>query len=282
MFTDYLEVTGFNAEPVLLTYKDDLRLDQLFARYITQRSEYEFTSTDRVLHQLWLVQDEDDIKRISKVFEDQEALYIADGHHRCSSSSLLARRLEKNGAQPENDHHRYFMAFLIGEEQMKVYDFNRLVKGLNGLSPQELLQNISKDFLVDAKGEWPYKPEKLHEISMYLEGGWYKLVPRTGSFDPGHPVEHLDTQIVSKKILKPLLGIENIKTDNRVGFLPGTEGLEGLIKAVDSGAYDIAFALIPVSMEQIKEVADAGKTMPPKSTYIEPKLRSGLTIYRIL
>ncbi|MGB0176961.1 MAG: DUF1015 domain-containing protein [Owenweeksia sp.] len=282
MFTDYLEVTGFNAEPVLLTYKDDLRLDQIFARYINERAEYEFTSTDKVLHQLWLIDNPEDIQKITKVFKDQEALYIADGHHRCSSSSLLARRLEKNGLGPEHTDHRYFMAFLIGEEQMKVYDFNRLVKGFNGLSPEELLDGIRKDFLVDAKGARPYKPEKLHEISMYMKGNWYKLVPRTGSFDPGHPVEHLDTQIISKKILKPLLGIQNIKTDQRVGFLPGTEGLEGLIKKVESKAYDLAFALFPVSIEQIKEVADAGKTMPPKSTYIEPKLRSGLTIYKIL
>ena len=174
------------------------------------------------------------------------------------------------------------MAFLIGEEQMKVYDFNRLVKGFNGLSTDELLEGIQKDFLIDAKGTQAYKPEKLHEISMYMKGLWYKLMPRTGSFDPGHPVEHLDTQIISKKILKPLLGIQNIKTDQRVNFLPGTEGLEGLKRLVDSGASDIAFALFPVSIEQIKEVADAGKTMPPKSTYVEPKLRSGLTIYKIL
>ncbi|MEQ9262270.1 MAG: DUF1015 domain-containing protein [Owenweeksia sp.] len=282
MFTDYLETTGFNAEPVLLTYKDDLRLDQIYARYINERSEYEFTSTDKVLHQLWLISNNEDIKKIGKVFEDQEALYIADGHHRCSSSSLLANRLEKNGLDPNHKNHRYFMAFLIGEEQMKVYDFNRLVKGFNGLSTDELLEGIQKDFLIDAKGTQAYKPEKLHEISMYMKGLWYKLMPRTGSFDPGHPVEHLDTQIISKKILKPLLGIQNIKTDQRVNFLPGTEGLEGLKRLVDSGASDIAFALFPVSIEQIKEVADAGKTMPPKSTYVEPKLRSGLTIYKIL
>ncbi len=282
MFTDYLEVTGFNAEPVLLTYKDDLRLDQIFARYIAERAEYEFTSTDRVLHQLWLIGNREDLTKIQKVFKEQEALYIADGHHRCSSSSLLARRLDKRENKPEGTNHRFFMAFLIGEEQMKVYDFNRLVKGFNGLSPQEFLEGLQKDFLIDLKGEHVYKPEKLHEISLYIKGQWYKLVPRTGSFDPGHPVEHLDTQIISKKILKPLLGIQNIKTDQRVGFLPGTEGLEGLKKKVNSGAYDLAFALFPVSMEQIKEVADTGKTMPPKSTYIEPKLRSGLTIYKIL
>ncbi len=281
MFTDYLESTGFNAEPVLLTYRDDLRLNRLFAKIIEERSEYEFTSTDRVLHQLWLIDSPKDLKLITEVFKDQEALYIADGHHRCASSSLLAERINarKDG---HNGHHNYFMAFLIGEGQMKVYDFNRLVKGTNQLSGEELVERIRKDFLVEPKGRKAYKPEKLHEMSMYVNGHWYKLVPKTGSFDPQNPVGNLDAEILSRKILKPILGIKNLKTNSRAGFLPGTEGMDGLQQKVDAGEYDIAFGLFPVTIEQVKQVADAGKTMPPKSTYIEPKLRSGLTIYQIL
>jgi uncharacterized protein (DUF1015 family) len=278
MFTDYLETTGFNAEPVLLTYRDDLRLNKIFAEYIEQRAEYEFTSTDRVLHQLWLIEDEKHINQISKAFKDQEALYIADGHHRCSSSSLLAKRLSSK----EGEDHRHFMAFLIGEEQMKVYDFNRLIKGTDGKTEEELVELLNKNFLVEPMRNTTYKPEKLHEIGMYINKHWYKLVPRTGTFDPQSPVGRLDAEILSKKVLKPVLGIQNLKTDSRAGFLPGTEGMKGLEKKVDYGEFDIAFALFPVTVEQIKQVADAGKTMPPKSTYIEPKLRSGLTVYKIL
>lgn len=280
MFTDYLESTGFNAEPVLLTYKDDLRLDTIFARYIGERPEYEFTSTDKVLHQLWVIDDLSDIKKISLAFEDQEALYIADGHHRSASSSKLYDRAKDNSSVGPDSLQAYFMAFLIGEEQMKIYDFNRMVRGLNGLNKSQLLKSLQKDFLLEKKHEAAYKPEKLHEISMYLKGEWYKLVPKTGSFDPADSIDHLDTRILSNLILKPLLGIKNIKTDKRIGFLPGTEGLDGLRKKVDAKNFDIAFALFPVTIEQIKRVADENKAMPPKSTYIEPKLRSGLTVYK--
>ena len=278
MFTDYLENTGFNAEPVLLTYRDDFRLNKIFAEYIKQRSEYEFTSTDKVLHQLWLIEDKKYLKQITEAFKDQEALYIADGHHRCASSSLLAARAKD---RPGEDH-QYFMAFLIGEEQMKVYDFNRLIKGMNGKSEAQLVEALQEEFLVEPITDEVYKPEKFHEIGMYINNRWYKLVPKTGSFNPQDPVGRLDAEILSKKILKPILGIQNLKTDSRAGFLPGTEGINGLKERVDNGPYDIAFSLFPVAVEQIKQVADAGKTMPPKSTYIEPKLRSGLTIYKIL
>lgn len=280
MFTDYLETTGFNAEPVLLTYKDDLRLDVIFARYIDQRPEYEFTSTDRVLHQLWLINETDDIRKIQTAFKDQEALYIADGHHRSASSSKLYDRAMEKASIDSESSQAYFMAFLIGEEQMKIYDFNRLVKGMNNLSLAKLLSALRNDFLVEKKHVEAYRPEKLHEISMYIQGEWYKLVPKTGTFDPADAIDHLDTRILSKLILKPILGIENLKTDQRVGFLPGTEGLEGLKEKVDSKSFDIAFALFPVTIEQIKKVADENETMPPKSTYIEPKLRSGLTVYK--
>ncbi len=280
MFSDYLEATGFNAEPVLLTYRDDLRLNKLFAKYINQRSEYEFTSTDRVLHQMWLIDQRKDCQLVTEIFKEQQALYIADGHHRCASSSGLATRLREQGKK--EGAHNYFMAFLIGEEQMKVYDFNRLVKGLNGMTSARFIAALRENFLVESMVDDLYRPEKIHEISMYLEGKWYKLVPKTGTYDPQSPVGHLDAEILSKTLLKPVLGIKNLKTDKRVGFMPGTEGMIGLQQAVDSGRYDLAFGLFPVSIEQIKQVADANKTMPPKSTYIEPKLRSGLTIYEII
>lgn len=277
LFADYLEETGFNAEPVLLTYQDDLRLNKIYAKHIAQRSEYEFTSTDRVLHQLWLIDAEEEKAVIEQVFAEQEALYIADGHHRSASSATLAERAKSKFG----DAAQHFMAFLIGEEQMKVYEFNRLVKGLNGLTKAQFLEKLQEQFLVEQLHQELYKPEKLHEMGMYLQGSWYKLVARTGTFDPRHPVEHLDAQILSRNILKPILGILNLKTDTRVNFLPGNEGVSGLMKQVDKGDVDVAFALYPISVEQIKSVADAKKTMPPKSTYIEPKLRSGLIVYKL-
>lgn len=279
MFGDYLETTGFNAEPVLLTYQDDLRLNKLFAKYVEGRSDYEFTSTDRVMHQLWPIDDREDCALVSEIFNEQETLYIADGHHRCASSAVLSQRLHEQGKG--DGPHDFFMAFLIGEEQMKVYDFNRLVKGLNGMKSREFLDKLKADWLVEPLAETPFRPEKIHEVSMYLEGRWYKLMAKTGTYDPRDPVGHLDADILSKNLLTPILGIENIKTDTRVGFLPGTEGMKGLKKKVDEGSFDVAFGLCPVTIDQIKDVANAGATMPPKSTYIEPKMRSGLTIYPI-
>lgn len=276
MFTDYLECVGFNAEPVLLTHQDDFKLTQIYAQYLDERSEYEFTSTDRVLHQLWLIEDENHTRAITEAFEEQEALYIADGHHRTASSALLAKRMEEKGRS--GDAHNYFMAFLIGEEQMKVYDYNRLITEVADDQNAGLLEKLKAKFWVEEKDE-PYKPEKLHEMGMYLDGQWYKLSPKTGTFDPGHPVKHLDAQILNDLVLKPILDIHDLKADERVQFLPGTHGIQELQLKVDEGTYDLAFALHPVTVEQIKRVADAGEIMPPKSTYVEPKMRSGLIIY---
>lgn len=278
IFTDYLENTGFNAEPVLLTYREDNALNQLMAQYLKKRSEYEFTSTDRILHQLWLVDKKEDITYIQEAFKQQEALYIADGHHRSASSALLSQRLAAKGQKGEAHH--YFMAFLIGEEQLKVYDYNRLIKGIGEQFLHELPHKLRSDFWVEPKNG-AYKPEKIHEIGLYRESQWFKLVPKTGTFDPSDPVNHLDAQILSDLILNPLLEVLNLKTDQRVAFMPGTEGAEGLEKAVDSGRYQLAFNLHPVSMEQVKKVADANAIMPPKTTYVEPKLRSGLVVYEL-
>lgn len=283
MFADYLEQTGFNAEPVLLSYQDDMRLDSIYAKYIEQRSEYEFTSTDTVWHQLWLINDPEDCQVITNTFKEQGNLYIADGHHRCSSSAMLAERIAGRKDQPEADYHEYFMAFLVGEEHMKIYDFNRLVKNKTSKSSATILKELARSFLIEPKGNQEcFKPEKLHEMGMYLEGYWYKLVPKTGSFDPGDAVAHLDAEILSRNILQPIFDIADLKSDKRVSFLPGSEGLPALQKEVDKGKFDLAFSLYPVTMQQIKQVSDQDLTMPPKSTYIEPKLRSGLTVYKIL
>lgn len=279
MFTDYLEETGFNAEPVLLVYHDEFSLNQLFARYIDSRPEYEFTSTDKVYHRLWPISESEDIELITAVFAKQEQLYIADGHHRSASSSKLNERLSEKGQ--ENGAHDFFMAFLIGEEQMKIYDFNRLVINDSGKSKTVILKELERCFHIEPKHEETFHPQKVHEMGMYLENEWFKLSPKMGSFDPGDPVGHLDAEILSRNILGPIFNILDLKADDRVDFVPGTYGLEYLETAVDKGAYHLAFSLFPVSIEQIKQVSDQGKSMPPKSTYIEPKLRSGLIIYPI-
>ncbi len=279
MFTDYLEETGFNAEPVLLVYHDDFSLNKLFARYIDTRPEYEFTSTDRVYHRLWPISEREDVEKITQIFAEQECLYIADGHHRSASSARLCKRLEEQDR--EGNAHDYFMAFLIGEEQMKIYDFNRLVINNSGKKKDDILRELERCFHIEPKHEETYHPQKLHEMGMYFQKEWYKLSPKMGSFDPGDAVGHLDAEILSRNILGPIFNIMDLKSDDRVDFVPGTMGLEYLEKAVDSGAYHLAFSLFPVSMEQIKQVSDDGKSMPPKSTYIEPKLRSGLIIYPI-
>lgn len=280
MFTNYLEHTGFNAEPVLLIYHDDFQLNKLYARYIATRAEYEFTSTDRVFHQLWPIDQDEDIALIQAAFEKQEALYIADGHHRSASSALLAERAKVEGKA--GDLHQYFMAFLIGEEQMKIYDYNRLIRNDSGKSKEQILTELHQNFQIEPKHDETFHPQKLHEMGMYIEGEWYKLSPKMGSFDPSDAVGHLDAEILSCNILDPIFHIKDLKSDNRVGFVPGTHGLEELEQKVNQGKFDIAFSLFPVSIEQIKAVSDEGKIMPPKSTYIEPKLRSGLTIYQIL
>jgi uncharacterized protein (DUF1015 family) len=279
MFTDYLENTGFNAEPVLLVYQDSFKLNQLFARYVELRSEYEFTSTDKVYHRLWPITDASDSEVITAAFQEQEALYIADGHHRSASSALLSKRLVEQGA--EGDMHEFFMAFLIGEEQMKIYDFNRLVLNDSGKGKAQILRELKRLFHLEPK-QATFHPKKLHEMGMYIEGDWYKLSPKLGSFDPSDAVGHLDAEILSRNILAPIFNIADLKSDQRVDFVPGVHGLEKLEEAVNSGAYHVAFSLFPVSMEQIKEVSDMGKIMPPKSTYIEPKLRSGLIIYELM
>jgi uncharacterized protein (DUF1015 family) len=279
MFTDYLEETGFNAEPVLLIYQDDFELNQLFARYIETRAEYEFTSTDMVYHRLWPIDCEADLDLITQVFAKQDALYIADGHHRCASSARLAERCKKKGVKSENSN--YFMAFMIGEEQMKIYDFNRLLINKTGKSKIQILQELEQQFYIEPKHNETYRPQKIHEIGMFIQGEWFKLSPKMGSFDPTNAVGHLDAEILSRNILNPIFEVKDLKMDRRVDFMPGTEGPEGLERAVNHGDFDVAFSLFPVSMEQIKTVSDEEKIMPPKSTYIEPKLRSGLIIYSI-
>ncbi len=282
MFCNYLDITGFNAEPVLMCYPDNSVLHCVMDKYTEQRAEYEFTTTNEVLHELWIVTDDDDMETIKDGFEQIPAVYIADGHHRSASSALLTElRREQNPNYTGEEPFNYFLSYMIPETQMNIMDFNRLVRDINGLTKKELIEKIEENFTVNSMGEQLYAPRKKHEISMYIEGEWFSLVVNPGTFDATNPVEDLDAHILTEKILAPILNIQDLKTDKRINFLGGQEGMVGLQNEVDTGKFKIAFALYPVEVEQLKRIADTGNKMPPKSTYIEPKLRSGLLIYKI-
>ena len=280
IFTDYLETIGFNAEPVLLTYPKLPRVNEIIKKCMQETPEYEFSTTNKVLHRLWLMDKQDDIKELQALFLDLDSVYIADGHHRSASSALYCMRQRRkhksyNGSEPFN----YFMSFLIDEEQLRIYDFNRLVKDLNGWSINAYLSKVSESYTITkiTIGQPKFKDE----IYMYLDGAWYSLIAKKHTFDPNHCVSHLDSAILLTNILDPILGIKDIKNNQRIDFVDGKQGLHTLKAQVDSGDYRIAFALKPITIEQLKRVADQTEVMPPKTSYIEPKLRSGLTIYSL-
>ena len=274
MFKDYLDTTGFNADPVLLTYKGENDINNLIASVSKTRAEYNFTTTNKVQHQLWLIDTEKEINLICNTFAEINDIYIADGHHRTSSSALLSQ--QKNAADENNCN--YFMSFLIAENQLNIINFNRLVKSLNGLSVADFIAQIKSTYtLVESTF---VKGEKEDEIGMYLDGKCYLLRAKKGSYKDDC-VNRLDPAILSCNILSPILGIQDEKTDKNISFVAGNIPMAEIKKSVDSGANAVAFILKPIPIKALKEVADKGKIMPPKSTYIQPKLRSGITIYPI-
>ncbi len=279
-FKMYLDVCGFNAEPVLLAYKENKEIMQLQKGLMSKRPEYEYTSTDTLKHELWVIDQPQVIQELTHQFDAINNLYIADGHHRCASSALLGNeRLAANNVANRNLGSSYFMAYLIPEGSLKIYDFNRLVSDLNNRSVEEIIAMLENSFEV-SRMKKVFRPNKKHEFAMYLQGNWYKLnliqLPTSDN-----PTDHLDPRILSKLILHPILGIKDLKTDSRISFLNGKTGMKGLQKKVDNGLAKIAFGLYPVSVRDLMHVADTNNIMPPKSTYIEPKLRSGLTVYKL-
>ena len=271
MFKSYLDTTGFNAEPVLLCHKENTTITAIIQQYKGTRSEYEFTTTNKVVHKLWLVNNTDDIDTITNAFATIDNLYIADGHHRSASSALLSETSNKENSQ-------YFMSFLIDENQLNIINFNRLVKHTNGLNASELIAEIDKSFTVTKKGNTIYSPTLTDEISMYLSGDWYSLIAIASTVKQDC-VSKLDPAILSNNILAPILNIKDEKTDKNIVFEAGTTPLSEIKNKVDSGEFAVAFILKPIPINALKEVADNNLSMPPKSTYIEPKLRSGLIIY---
>ena len=273
MFESYLDTTGFNAEPVLLCHQKNTAITNLIQYYKVTRAEYEFATTDKTIHKLWLVNSTKDINIIINSFKSIDNLYIADGHHRSASSALLAQNSTKKNSP-------YFMSFLIDENQLNIINFNRLIKHTNGLTSYELIAEIEKSYTVIEKGSIPYSPTFTDEISMYIRGTWYSLVALPKNIEQDC-VSKLDPAILSNNILAPILNITDEKTDKNISFESGTTPLSIIANKIDSGEYEIAFILKPISISALKEVADNNRFMPPKSTYIEPKLRSGLTIYSL-
>lgn len=282
IFKEYLKFCDFEAEPVLMAFPGNKSLDNLVKKYTSQVPEYNFTMTDRLTHELWVVNKPGDIRKITGTFAEIPSIYIADGHHRLASSALLGKEMRKKNPQYSGrEGFNFFMCLFISENQLKISDFNRVVRDLGGWTKNEFLEKLRGKFILKKKGSKGFKPEQPHHFSMYLDNHWYLLKAKKGTYHENHPVKSLDTFILTENILSPVLGITDIKNDKRIDFIHGQKGIKSLQEAVDSGRMQVAFGLFPLTMKQIKKVADAGLTMPPKSTWTEPKLRSALTIFRI-
>jgi uncharacterized protein (DUF1015 family) len=280
VFKNYLKVTDFHAEPVLLTYADQKPVDAIIGKKTLERPEYEFTTTDLIKHELWIIQDESHINTIEESFAGLDAIYIADGHHRSASSALLGeeRRAEKanfSGKEAFN----YYMSIFIPESQLKIYAFNRLVKDL-GISKMQFFNEVEKNFEVEEQ-DASFKPQALHEFSLYLDQKWYKLTAKLHTRQGSSSLSDLDAEILSNYLLSPVLGITDLKTDPRIDFMGDLYGNDAMKKKVDKGEFELGIGLYPVSTQQLKDIADHNETMPPKSTWIEPKIRSGLTIFSL-
>ncbi len=278
MFTNYLDIVGFNAEPVLLSYPKNDALNALYEKIMQERPEYEFSTTDRVKHELWLV-NKDDEKELLGLFDAIPVTYIADGHHRSASSARLAEKYESAGTV-KTQNHKFFLAFLMDESRMNILEFNRLVKSLKGMDSSALLEKLGQNFEIEKLAS-AQKPAKEHEITMDLRGTWYKLSCKPQIVDENHPVACLDAEILTQYILTPFLGIKDLKTDSNIEFVSGNLGISAISDAIAGQKAELGFILYPITMEQVKRVADNHLIMPPKSTWVEPKLRSGLTIYNI-
>ncbi|TXD85140.1 DUF1015 domain-containing protein [Subsaximicrobium wynnwilliamsii] len=280
VFKDYLKTVGFNAEPVLLTYPDNTIIAEVIEATQTERAEFEFTTTYRDTHYLWKVSDAATVAKIREEFKAMPTIYIADGHHRSSSSFLLYKdEKERNPNHKGDESYNFFMAYLIPESDLKIHEFNRIVKDLNGLTKEEFLIELDTIYRIENRGNMPYKPTQKHHFSMYLDGEFYSLYLRKTGYTIETSLDALDAQILYKTILQPILGIEDLRDDARIAYVNGKKDVINVKSSIDSGSYAVGFGMVPVDIEEIKQIANEGLKMPPKSTFIEPKLRSGVTIY---
>ncbi len=278
----HVRAQNANIEPVFFAFKDNDVLNEILRRITAGKAEYDFIADDGFGHHFWLVDKADDIATITAEFDKMPALYIADGHHRTAAAALVgAEKAQNNPNHRGDEEYNFFLAVAFPESQLKIIDYNRVVRDLNGLSPEQFLEKLSKNFTVTERGSEIYHPQQLHDFSLYLNGIWYELVPLPGRFDDNDPIGILDVTISSDLILRDILGITDLRSDKRIDFVGGIRGLGELKRRVDSGEMAMALALYPVSMKQLMDIADTGNIMPPKTTWFEPKLRSGLIIHSL-
>jgi len=279
----HVRVNDANIEPVFFAYPDNQTLNSLIMRYAQTEPEYDFIApVDGFRHQLWIIADDDDIKTVTAEFAKMPSLYIADGHHRSAAAALVgAEKAKQNPNHTGTEEYNYFMAVCFQASQLTILDYNRVVKDLNGLTSEQFLEALGRSFTVSEKGADIYKPNALHNFSLYLDGKWYSFTAKDGTYDSADPIGVLDVDISSRLILDEILGIKDLRSDKRIDFVGGLRGLGELKRRVDSGEMRMALALYPVTMKQIMDIADSGKIMPPKATWFEPKLRSGLIIHKL-
>lgn len=275
----HVRITNANIEPVFLAFRHNDVLAELIKKYAAQEPVYHFKAPDDgFIHQFWVIDNKEDQDAITEEFAKMDSLYIADGHHR---SAAAARVGAEKGEKEGRGEHDYYMAVCFPAEQLTILDYNRVVKDLNGLSEEDFLKALEKNFTVACKGEENYRPQKMHEFSLYVGGKWYSLEAKPGTFNENDPIGVLDVDISSRLILDEILNIKDLRSDKRIDFVGGLRGLGELKRRVDSGEMKMALALYPVSMQQIMDIADSGNIMPPKATWFEPKLRSGLVIHKL-
>ena len=278
----HVRINNANIEPVFFAYPDNAELDAIVAETVKGKPEYDFTAPDGFGHHFWLINDDNTIKRITELFAAIPYLYIADGHHRTAAAALVgAEKARLNPHHRGDEEYNYFLAVCFPASQLHIIDYNRVVKDLNGLSEEEFLSKLTENFIVEKKGKEIYHPCALHNFSLYLDGEWYSLTAREGTYNDSDPIGVLDVTISSDLILRDILGIKDLRSDKRIDFIGGIRGLEELKRRVDNGEMKVALALYPVSMKQLMDIADSGNIMPPKTTWFEPKLRSGLVIHKL-
>jgi uncharacterized protein (DUF1015 family) len=276
----HVRITDANVEPVFFSYPDNDEINAIVEKVISGKAEYDFVSVDGVGHHFWLVKDDNDIKRITDIFETIPALYIADGHHRSAAAALVGAEKAKNNPDHKGDEeYNYFMAVCFPDSQLTIIDYNRVVKDLNGLTPDEFISKLERNFIVESTGSEIQRPKNLHNFSIYLDGRSFSVTAKPGTFDDNDPIGQLDVTITSNLILDEILGIKDLRSDKRIDFVGGIRGLGELKERVDSGEMALALALYPVSMKQLMDIAETVNIMPPKTTWFEPKLRSGLVIH---
>ena len=279
----HVRIQNANIEPVFFAYPDNNEINEIVERTVKgKEAEYDYVAEDGFGHHFWVIDNDADIARITEIFATIPAFYVADGHHRTAAAALVGEEKRKQNPNHTGDEeYNFFMAVVFPESHLKIIDYNRVVKDLNGMTPAEFLQKLEADFIVEEKGADIYAPAGLHNFSMYMEGKWYSLTAKEGTYNDADPIGVLDVTVCSNLIFDKLLDIKDLRTSKRIDFVGGIRGLGELSRRVDSGEMVAAFALYPVSMKQLIDIADTGNIMPPKTTWFEPKLRSGLAIHKL-